>query len=420
MAGHLLRKQIKESINVLHSVAIIFKIWMAIPTPTLLFSFINIMEKVSKNGNSESLKNRFSKDAITSGMNWKEWKKNKKEEHKKWKQEKLLKKQKKLEESKKISEENAASLSDSQIHQHYTISIAVPGSILDNAQSPELKTYLAGQIARAAAIFNVNEIIVFSEIAVTNFDDDDQALKLHKKNHGCIQMVRILQFLECPQYLRKYYFPIHKDLEYAGLLNPLDIPHHLRVDDEFPYREGIILNKPVKEGKGSYAYIGLQKTAIIDKIIEPNVRVTVKLDKEQTSKKHYKGKVVSPYAPYKCDKIYWGYNVRLAKSLSAVFSECPFKGGYDLSIGTSDKGQDVDSFTLPSFKHLLIIFGGLKGLEGCLEGDETLEANEPSELFNFYLNTCPSQGSRTIRTEEAVLITLSVLRPQINSVNDSL
>ncbi|KFM67328.1 hypothetical protein X975_04935, partial [Stegodyphus mimosarum] len=420
MAGHLLRKQIAASINVLYLVTIIFKIWMAIPTPTLLFSFVNIMEKVSKNGNFESLKSSFSKDAVTSGMSWKEWKTKKKEEHKKWKQEKLLKKQKKLEESKKISEEIAASLNDSQIQQDYTISIAVPGSILDNAQSPELKTYLAGQIARAAAIFNVNEIIVFSEIAVTNFDDDDQALKLHKKNHGCVQMVRILQFLECPQYLRKYYFPIHKDLEYAGLLNPLDIPHHLRVDDESPYREGIILNKPVKEGKGSYAYIGLKKTAIVDKIIEPNVRVTVKLDKEQTSKKHYKGKVISPYVPYKYDKIYWGYNVRLAKSLSAVFSECPFKGGYDLSIGTSDKGQDVDSVTFPSFKHLLIIFGGLKGLEGCLEGDETLEANEPNELFNFYLNTCPSQGSRTIRTEEAVLITLSVLRPQLNSVNNSL
>lgn len=28
----------------------------------------------------------------------------------------------------------------------YTVSIALPGSILDNAQSPELRTYLAGQV----------------------------------------------------------------------------------------------------------------------------------------------------------------------------------------------------------------------------------------------------------------------------------
>ena len=40
-----------------------------------------------------------------------------------------------------------------------TLSIAVPASILDNAQSAELRTYLGGQIARAACIFNVDEVI---------------------------------------------------------------------------------------------------------------------------------------------------------------------------------------------------------------------------------------------------------------------
>lgn len=40
----------------------------------------------------------------------------------------------------------------------YTLSIAVPGSILDNAQSQELRTYLAGQIARAASIYCVDEV----------------------------------------------------------------------------------------------------------------------------------------------------------------------------------------------------------------------------------------------------------------------
>jgi hypothetical protein len=39
-----------------------------------------------------------------------------------------------------------------------TLSIAVPGSILDNAQSQELRTYLAGQIARAACVFKIDEV----------------------------------------------------------------------------------------------------------------------------------------------------------------------------------------------------------------------------------------------------------------------
>ena len=51
----------------------------------------------------------------------------------------------------------------------YTVSIALPGSILDNAQSPELRTYLAGQIARAAVIFNVSSFNHFFEIFKTFF-----------------------------------------------------------------------------------------------------------------------------------------------------------------------------------------------------------------------------------------------------------
>lgn len=39
-----------------------------------------------------------------------------------------------------------------------TVAIAVPGSILDNAQSPEFRTYLAGQIARAACIYKIDEV----------------------------------------------------------------------------------------------------------------------------------------------------------------------------------------------------------------------------------------------------------------------
>ena len=45
----------------------------------------------------------------------------------------------------------------------WTASIAVPSSIVDNAQSPELKAYLIGQIARALVIFQIDEIVVFDE-----------------------------------------------------------------------------------------------------------------------------------------------------------------------------------------------------------------------------------------------------------------
>lgn len=55
-------------------------------------------------------------------------------------------------------------------------------------------------------------------------------------------------------------------LFFIGLLNPLDLPHHLRVDDESEFREGIVMNKPVKQGSGSFVYIGLQKVSLQEQL----------------------------------------------------------------------------------------------------------------------------------------------------------
>lgn len=126
-----------------------------------------------------------------------------------------------------------------------TVSIAVPGSILDNAQSKELRTYLAGQIARAACIFKVDEVIVFDDVGINSINSSANPKRSRAEEtnedgeqirHCCVQFARILQYLECPQYLRKFFFPLHKDLKFSGLLNPLDAPHHLRQQNDFIYR----------------------------------------------------------------------------------------------------------------------------------------------------------------------------------------
>lgn len=49
-------------------------------------------------------------------------------------------------------------------------------------------------------------------------------------------------------------------IKISGLLHPLDANHHLKSDDfSLDFREGIILNKPVQEGKGPICNIGLDK-----------------------------------------------------------------------------------------------------------------------------------------------------------------
>ncbi|XP_078046313.1 28S rRNA (uridine-N(3))-methyltransferase [Augochlora pura] len=366
---------------------------------------------------------------------WKETNRLHKEQRKKWREERLAKKFKKEETAKDLQDEEVK-----PVEEHFekkdvsTVSIAVPGSILDNAQSPELRTYLAGQIARAACIYKVDEIVVFDDKGEVT-ESEKKKLRtdevLGERRVGCLQLARILQYLECPQYLRKYFFPIHKDLQYAGVLNPLDTPHHLRQQDVSLYREGVVTNKPVKAGKGSYVNAGLLNDVFVEKVLTTGLRVTVKIPENQPNPKKLKAFIVPPDIPKSDTGTYWGYTVRLANNLTEALTQCPYKSGYDLTIGTSDKGKPIDDMGPSSleYHHVLIIFGGLSGLEAALDVDPNLNVDDPYLLFDKYLNTCPQQGSRTIRTEEAILISLAELRkilsPKINplstpQVNDSM
>mmetsp|Transcript_19222 Transcript_19222/g.27041 ORF Transcript_19222/g.27041 Transcript_19222/m.27041 type:complete len:495 (-) Transcript_19222:33-1517(-) len=338
-----------------------------------------------------------------------------------------------------------------------TLSIAIPGSIIANAQTRELRTHLVGQIARAAAVYHVDEIIVFDdklsmemkdrggyrfrphgpkipkgrEREDDNNHDDGEDKKthenaeervVHQKSDPHAFFARILQYCECPQYLRRHFFPMHPDLQFAGLLPPLDAPHHVRSGERSKYREGVVLDKRGNgPDAGSLVNCGIRSQPVeIDKVLAPGIRCTVKIDpKAYGSPRRINGIVVSPSAPTEEDGTYWGYTTRMAMDLNAVFSECPFgPNKYDLKIGTSERGNvtvDDEKFGLPSFRHSLVVFGGVAGIEECVDADESMSipGEKSNTLFDIWLNTCPYQGSRTIRTEEAVLITLSRLRPHI-------
>jgi len=268
-------------------------------------------------------------------------------------------------------------------------------------------------------------------------DDDSKSMKPSTDPHTF--MANILQYCECPQYLRRHFFPMHPDLQFAGLLNPLDAPHHVRVLDRCLFRDGVVSSKRKgkndssnEEGGGSLVDCGIRGRMVeIDRVLTPGIRCTVQMDMKSygtPGKKHLKGKVVSPSAPREHDGTYWGYSVRMASSIKSIFEEAPYENGYDLKIGTSERGDlsvDDDQFTKKlnnkiecissssSFQHALIVFGGVSGIEECVDADETINTagNDSRNLFDLWLNICEYQGSRTIRTEEAVLIGLSRLCP---------
>ena len=296
---------------------------------------------------------------------------------------------------------------------NYTLSVLIPSSIVDNAQSKELRTYLIGEIARTLGIFKVSEVIIFHD-------------KLKEGSKDYINyFIKNLQYLETPQYLRKTLFPMSEDLKLSGLMNPLESQHHLRKDEWSQYREGCILDRPVN-GDYSWVNIGLNKDCKINQKLPPKTRVTVKLNESNFNPKlkYYTGTLVSMSEPFIKNGTYWGYVVRVCETYNDIFNNSIYKEGYDFIIGTSDKGENylnADFARKKDFKHCLIIFGGLSGIEGMMIDDEHNQIFSKENIgknFDLYLNTCMNQGLRTIRTEEAILISLAVIRPELDKIKE--
>lgn len=251
---------------------------------------------------------------------------------------------------------------------------------------------------------------------------------------------------------------MHPNLKTAGAMPSLDMPHHLRANEWCQYREGITLvlsedaqqqdsqaQKKRKKSGASDAQSAVEATLVdcglpvkvrIPGPVPPNNRVTIKLDTVEEPRldgfSPLSAEAVSPDAPREEAGYYWGYSTRMAPSLSAIFTECPYDGGYDLSLGTSERGVTLESLmdatraasalepatssseAIPAhWKHMIIVFGGVAGLEVALKADQELTAKgvtEAKDVFDHWLNLVPEQGSRTIRTEEAVWLGLMGLR----------
>lgn len=325
----------------------------------------------------------------------------------------------------------------------HTLSIALPGSIIANCQTHDQKTSLAGQIARAAAVFCVDEIIIFNDgqsqsvkrrptPGGRDYTAEDERSGYTGFNNPDDFLYHVLSYLETPPHLRKLLFPMHPNLRTAGAMPSLDMPHHMKASEWCVYREGVTVSSSqrIPSDNGTLVECGLPAYARISAPVEPNTRVTVKFASteepfmdEQTT---LDAEAVAPDLPREEAGYYWGYACRMASSLSAVFTECPYDGGYDLSLGTSERGVSVAALTgsgtakaanvapvSRDWRHMLLVFGGVAGLEVAFRADrELLETGvaDVKDVFDYWVNLVPDQGSRTIRTEEAVWLGLMATR----------
>ncbi|MEM3622639.1 MAG: RNA methyltransferase [Candidatus Bathyarchaeia archaeon] len=275
------------------------------------------------------------------------------------------------------------------------ISIAIPASVVSDTPHLREKTTKIGLIGRAAAIFKVDEIIIYPDNA-----------KVNQKNEISL-IATLLSYMETPQYLRKRLFKLKPELRYAGILPPLRTPHHplnrriknLKVGE---YREGVTLSKT---RDGTLIDIGVEQPALmVNKQLPMQKRVTVKIVKVE--------KLVEVELANRNEiPEYWGYTVTIEpKSFGTLV-----KQGFDLTIATSKYGAplaDIAEKISERWKKaekILLAFGApTKGLYEIVK-NAGLNLND---IVDFVVNTIPMQGTETVRTEEALIASLAVFNMQ--------
>ncbi|PNH05465.1 hypothetical protein TSOC_008303 [Tetrabaena socialis] len=324
----------------------------------------------------------------------------------------------------------------------WTLSIALPGTLLDNPLSLEFAVFAAGQVARAAAAFQVDEVVVYDDSPAATAYPAGQPVTGATVSGGTAMLARILQFLDTPPHLRPSLHDVRTvpELRLAAALPTLSPPHHARPSNTWmPYREGVVLKS--EAGAGSYVDVGMDRMVWLEHELPQSTRLTVHLgDAEPVtrfmaaySETMIVGKVVSPSEPRERLGLYWGYTVRIALGLQRVFKDAAVSraGSYDLTIGSSPSAAPTDpgSLVMPRFKHALVVFGGGGGSASapaagpsstagaCAGGDlEELvrrvpdwEHKMPQDVFNLYINTTPHLGTLRLRADDAVPIALSYL-----------
>ncbi len=253
-----------------------------------------------------------------------------------------------------------------------SLHVLIPNSLLEETSDPKIAVYKLGQIARSCSIFRVNHIWVY--------DSGGSAGDF---------ISEILKYAETPPYLRKVLFDRSSYFENAGVLPPLQTPHHnkYREPEVGEIREGVFLWE--KDGEWR-VNVGLKRPAVFDG------------DGFENSRDTFKVVETDPLMVERSDppeNEYWGYDVHFPE---IELDETLKRMTLDHIMATSRYGEDVRGLKLsPKVRDLGIVFGSPK------EGIPEIESRPG--LFGSVVNSIPDQSTKTVRTEEAVIATLSIL-----------
>ena len=259
------------------------------------------------------------------------------------------------------------------------IAVSLPDTLLEDKESLREKTAKLGIIARACAIYGVSVVEVFKDPRARG---EEKTIR------------RVLEYLETPQYLRKRLFPLDEELRYAGMLPPLRIPSHkAKIPSDLlsvgEIREGVV-------NVDGTVDIGLDVAPKLRQRFPPGRRVTVRVTSLRP--------LVADVIPKERGGPYWGYEVE-TKTVAEVLSDSRF----GLKVATSRLGTPVAD-ELARLRSSLRLAEGVKMIFGSpSRGLFDIVGPDLPRRVDYVVNFFPEQGVETVRTEEAVLVSLGVV-----------
>lgn len=272
----------------------------------------------------------------------------------------------------------------------FSLEIALPSSVVSIEHGLLLRTLKIYQIIRYASIFGTKKIIIYYDSFIPR-TIDKKVKSLIKKIHN---------YLIIPPYLRKKLMPLDKDLKFVGALPPLRLNIY---DVSMKPRPNEIRVCLIRRRNDKFtADCGLKKEVlIIDN--ESNIREGLGLVRIIDTYRLI-GKYIDKYD----SNVYLGPSIDFERSLKSIIerkqdtSTCIIATS---KYGVIPKAEDIRR-ALFNKSRLLVLFGSPYG--GLYEIAEN-EGWELEDRIKYIWNTVPGQHVKTIRTEEALIITLGLI-----------
>ncbi|MEM1878819.1 MAG: putative RNA uridine N3 methyltransferase [Desulfurococcaceae archaeon] len=272
------------------------------------------------------------------------------------------------------------------------IRVALPSSILSVEPSLIQKSFRVHQVARWTSIFGVSEVVFYKDFS-TSTEEFNEHLRIIREHW---------KYLFTPPYLRKILVPLSPELKYAGMLPPirLNVFNVSRKPISGEERLAYVFrgsNGELKAHLGSvepFKIIGecsKVNSVVLVKVISSENREAVCLDKEV-----YRGPV-------------------LASTSSLKETVTRYRGIVDYIIVTDRKGSVPTLHEVEGVRgrDLLILFGSPKYDLFELSEQEHFRIQDYAD---FIWNTVPEQKVATVRTEEALIITLAIVNIYLKGI----